>query len=122
MEDNQPMSNECRYSARHPAELPVYIRYGRRPFLGARARDLSQNGMFLAVQSLILPAGTLIELEISGLDRTWIIPAVVVHGDNSGIGVMFREPQTELYNGLVADTGMPPPVAPDAVANRLHRG
>jgi hypothetical protein len=107
------MITERRYGARHRIELPVYIRYGRRPFLGARARDLSVGGMFLSVQSLTLPIGTPIELELSCLGQDWRIPAVVVHGDNTGIGVMFREPQAALFQGLVADADMPPPISTD---------
>lgn len=113
------MINERRYAARHRIDLPVYIRYGRRPFLGATARDLSVGGMFLSVQSLTLPAGTPIELELSCLGRDWLIPAVVIHGDNSGVGVMFREPQSALFRGLMHATDMLPPIttAPGAEAN-----
>ncbi|WP_296927220.1 PilZ domain-containing protein [Thiohalocapsa sp.] len=115
------MSTERRYSARHRVELPVYIRYGRRPFLGARARDLSVGGMFLSVQSLTLPVGTPIELELSCLGRDWLIPAVVVHGDNAGIGVMFREPQAALFQGLITSADMPPPIAAGAGAEAGYR-
>lgn len=105
------MNNERRSAARHRVELPVYIRYGRRPFLGAHARELSANGMLMSVQSLILPVGTPIELEISCHGRGWLVPAVVMHGDNTGIGVVFREPQTELLQALTALADPPPPVA-----------
>jgi hypothetical protein len=104
------VSNERRYGARSRLDLPVYIRYGRRPFLGASARDLSVGGMHLSVQSLILPVGTPVELELSCLGREWLIPAVVVHGDNTGIGVMFREPQTELFRGLMQAADMHLPI------------
>ncbi|MGD9409897.1 PilZ domain-containing protein [Thiohalocapsa sp.] len=104
------MNDERRYGARHRIDLPVYIRYGRRPFLGAVARDVSIGGMFLSVQSLTLPTGTPIELELSSLGRDWLIPAVVMHGDNTGIGVMFREPQAELFRGLMQAADMRPPI------------
>ncbi|WP_295541345.1 PilZ domain-containing protein [uncultured Thiohalocapsa sp.] len=104
------MSEDLRDAARHHLHVPVYIRYGRRPFLGACARDLSAGGMFLSVQSLTLPAGTPIELELSCRGRNWIIPAVVTHGDNTGIGVIFREPQVELYHDLMRAEGMRPPI------------
>lgn len=115
------MSEERRYAARHRLQLPVYIRYGRRPFLGACARDLSVSGMFLSVQSLTLPTGTPIELELSCLGRDWLIPAVVVSGDNTGIGVMFREPQAELFRGLMQATDMLPPVMTSAGAPARFR-
>jgi hypothetical protein len=61
-----------------------------------------------------LPVGTPIELEFSALGRAWLVPAVVVHGDNAGIGVMFRERQPELYEAL--SVPMPPPLLPGLTA------
>ncbi len=110
------MDHERRYASRHPINIPVYIRYGRRPFLGASARDLGVDGMFLSVQSLILPVGTPIELELSCLGRDWLIPAVVTDGDNAGIGVMFREPQPMLLRGLLHAAEMLPPIIADSSA------
>jgi len=115
------MSNERRYAARHRVELPVYIRYGRRPFLGAHARDLSAAGMLLSVQSLTLPEGTPIELELSCLGRNWRIPAVVIGGDSTGIGVMFRDPQPELFQGLTDAADMPPPLGTCTSAEADYR-
>jgi hypothetical protein len=110
------LEQERRFSARHPIDLPVYIRYWRRPFLAARAVEMSASGMTLAVQSLTLPIGTPIELEFSALGRAWLVPAVVVHGDNAGIGVMFRERQPELYEALSVTADMPPPLLPGLTA------
>jgi len=93
------MSRERRLSNRQPADIRVQIRYRRRRFLGARGRDLSVQGMYLEVRNLTLPAGTRIELEFEALGRPWLIPAVVVHCNGSGIGVMFQEPQPGLYQG-----------------------
>ncbi len=103
------MNVDRRYSARHRVDLAVYIRYRKRRFLAARARELSVGGMSLAVQSLTLPVGTPVELECLGLGRDWLLPAVVVHGDSSGIGVMFRDPQPGLFNEL---TRHPAPALP----------
>lgn len=94
------MSIERRYSVRHPVDLPVHIRYRRRRFSYAQARNLSEQGMYLEVRALTLPTGTLVELEMDCLDKEWLIPAVVVHHQAGGIGVIFREPQPELYEGL----------------------
>lgn len=106
------MAVERRYSARHRIHLPVYIRYRRRPFLSARARDLSVGGMFLDVQALTLPTGTMVELELSALGRSWLLPAIVIHGNQSGIGVMFREPQPALFRGLLSAADRAPPPSP----------
>jgi len=113
------MPVERRYAARHPVDLPVYIRYRKRRFLAARARELSTAGMTLAVQSLTLPAGTPVQLELRGLGRTWLLNAVVIDGDNSGIGVMFRDPQPELFLGLTQPAVSPPPVAAGAGSEPL---
>lgn len=65
--------------------------------------------------------GTHIELELSCLGRNWRIPAVVIHGDNTGIGVMFREPQPELFQGLTAIADMPPPIGTRTGAEADYR-
>ncbi len=110
------MFGERRYCARHRLELPVYIRYHKRPFLTATARSISAGGMFLSVKALTLPTGTPIELELRALGKRWLLPAIVIHGDNSGIGVMFQSPQTELFQELIHDASaaMPPVIKGDA--------
>ena len=114
---------ERRYSARHPSDFPVYIRYDKRRLFKAAAANLSDNGMFLDVQALTLPVDTLIELEFRALGRDWLVPAMVVHGTHRGIGVIFREPRPELSQGLLQQPGNGRhPVAfaslPSAVATR----
>ncbi len=107
------MSAERRYSARHPIDQPVYIRYRKRRFSCALASNLSNQGMFLEVRNLTLPTGTPIELEFDCLGTQWLIPAIVVHHNESGgpgsgrqasrgsgIGVMFRDAQPALYHAL----------------------
>lgn len=104
------MTIERRYCARHPIDLHVSIRYRKRRFICARACNLSDQGMFLEVRNLTLPTGVLIELELECLGTAWLIPAIVIHRRGSGIGVMFRDPQPVLYQGLTRDsTGLLPP-------------
>lgn len=115
------MTVERRCRARHRVEVPVYIRYRKRPFLGARAVNLSEGGMFLAVKALTLPIGTAIELEIRSLGRRWLLPAFVIHGNGQGIGVMFRDPQPGLFRALVQDdaaASIPPPAQPQGTPLR----
>jgi hypothetical protein len=95
------MTAERRYCARHPLSLPVQVLYGRRRFCSARVRSLSVQGMSLTLRNLTLPLGTLVELELGGLGRDWLVEAVVVHSAGSEAGVMFREPQPALYQGLL---------------------
>lgn len=116
------MFGERRYCARHRLELPVYIRYHKRPFLTATARSLSAGGMFLSVKALTLPTGTPIELELRALGKRWLLPAIVSHGDNSGIGVMFQTAQPTLFQGLIneTDTAMPPVLKGDLQQDALY--
>jgi hypothetical protein len=115
------MSEERRYLARHRLELPVYIRYHKRPFLTATARNVSAGGMFLSVKALTLPTGTPIELELRCLGKRWLLPAIVIHGNNSGIGVMFKSPQAELFHDLTQQAdALPHPVLAGSQAEPLR--
>ena len=95
------MTAERRYCARHALSLPVQVLYGKRRFCGARVRSLSVQGMSLTLRNLTLPPGTLVELELYGLGRDWLVEAVVAHSAGTEVGVMFRQPQPELYQGLL---------------------
>jgi hypothetical protein len=95
------MTAERRYCARHPLGLPVQVLYGKRRFCSAQVRSLSLQGMSLTLRNLTLPAGTLVELGLDGLGRDWLVEAVVVHSAGTEVGVMFREPQPELCQGLL---------------------
>ena len=105
------MSVERRYSARHPVDLPVHVRYRKRRLHGARAGNLSSEGMFLDVQSITVPRGTLVELEIDNHGTERRIPALVIHRQGSGIGVMFRDPQPGLMEDLIRLSRTPGPEA-----------
>jgi hypothetical protein len=91
------MGVERRYCARYPVDFPVQIRYRKRRFLCGQARDLSADGLYLQVRNLTLPSGTLVELELDLQGKQWLVAAVVVHHHGNGIGVMFRDPQPELF-------------------------
>jgi hypothetical protein len=114
------MTIERRYCARHPIDLPVSIRYRKRRFICARGCNLSDQGMFLEVRNLTLPTGVLVELELECLGTEWLIPAIVIHHRGSGIGVMFRDRQPVLYQGLTRDSAPlpPPPQAAGATDRR----
>jgi hypothetical protein len=106
-------TRERRYGARHRIAQPVYIRYLKRPFLGASARNLSPNGMCLAVRALTLPVGTSVELELHCMGKRWLLPAIVIHGDSAGLGVMFQQPQPALFRELTQThrDAVPPSIA-----------
>lgn len=108
------MSVERRYSARFPIDLQVQIRYRKRRFYSAHACNLSTDGMYLQVQSLTLPTGTLVELELECEGRNWLVPAVVVHHNGAGVGVMYRDPQPELFRAHTHPRAQVPPRQRDA--------
>lgn len=99
------MSVERRYSTRHPVNFLVYIRYRRRRFSEAAARNLSVQGLYLEVKALTVPTGTFVELEFDCLGREWLLPALVIHREANGIGIMFCDPQPELYRGVIETLG-----------------
>ncbi len=104
------MAIEQRYSARQRIELQVHIHYRKRRFYSAKGRNLSEQGMFLEVRNLTLPTGTMIELELTGVGGDSLIAAVVTHQSGSGIGVMFRDPQPEIYRSFCAMQGLALPL------------
>jgi hypothetical protein len=107
------MTVERRYSARHPIDLKVQVLYHGRRFLGAQGLNLSNQGMYLGVNHVTLPVGTLVELEMECLGQEWLVEAAVVHHDQRGVGVKFSEPQPALYQGLTRQAGaMPLPPTP----------
>ena len=99
------MHDERRDDARHQVDLPVYIRYRKRRFLGVRVRDISAGGMSISVKSLTLPIGTPVELEFRAGGKGWLVPAIVAQGNNSGIDLMFRESQTALFEDIRSRPG-----------------
>lgn len=94
------MNVDRRFSARHPIDLKVHIRYRKRRLQCALARNLSAEGMYLDVQSVTLPSGTLVKLELDCDGDELLVPAVVVHRHGTGIGVRFRDPKPELLEAL----------------------
>ena len=60
------MTTKRKSSVQHPVSFSVDIRYGKRYFFSAKARNLSAEGMFLETTAVTLPPGTLVELEFRG--------------------------------------------------------
>jgi len=95
------MTTESEHRPRPPLSLPVQVLYGRRRFCSARVRSLTLQGMSLTLKKLSLPAGTLVGLELDFLGRDWLVEAVVVRSAGTQVSVRFREPQPELFQGLI---------------------
>lgn len=115
------MTTERRHCPRHPLSLQVQVLYGRRRFCSARVRSLTPQGMSLTLRNLTLPPGTLVELELDGPGGDWLVEAVVVHSVGSDVGVVFREPQPDLYQTLLKAGSAGIPDAEIAVSPLLSR-
>ena len=102
------MSIDHRYRTRRASDIEVQIQYRNRRFRSARGRNLSDQGMYLEVSNLTLPTGTLVVLEVRDMGREWRIPAIVVHQDKHGIGVMFRDTHPEFPQA--SDASLMPPM------------
>lgn len=114
------MRKERRLGARQPIDRAVYIRYRKRRFPGAQARNIAVAGMFLEVQALTLPVGTSVELEFRHLGRDWLIPASVTRSNENGLGIIFSEAQPELFRELtLGRTAMPPLAISDGAADSM---
>jgi hypothetical protein len=101
------MNPERRSCPRQPVGFAVQIRYGKRRLPSACGRDLTEHGVHLELRAVTLPEGTPVELEIDALGRRWLVQAVVTHGDRSGIGVSFLEPQPQLVADLAQAETLP---------------
>jgi hypothetical protein len=96
------MSVERRYNKRYPMDGDVYIRYRKQRAFPARAMNCSMQGIYLKTESLTLLTGALVELEIFRNGRLWEVMGVVTHSQDDGIGVMFWQPQPDLYESVIA--------------------
>ena len=96
------MSVEKRYSKRYPLACDVYIRYRKQRAFPAKAQDCSLYGMSLKTENLTLMSGAMVELDIYFNDRKWEIVGLVTNTRKNGLGVMFWDPQPELYAVVMA--------------------
>ena len=89
------MTIERRYHPRTPCDFDIQLVYRRRKF-SVHAKDVSSHGMGITQDYLTIPPGTLVELEFSLGQDTWLISGLVIHAKHHHMGIMFRIPQPEL--------------------------
>ncbi|MGD8587855.1 MAG: PilZ domain-containing protein [Chromatiales bacterium] len=106
------MSVEKRYSKRYSMQGDVYIRYRKQRAFPAKAVDCSLYGMSLKTENLTLISGAMVELDIYFQERKWEIVGLVTHTKKNGLGVMFWDPQPELYAEVIATS------APDSLEDQ----
>ncbi len=95
---------EHRRSTRHDFELAVGI-YHRGAWIGTcRTKDISTGGMFLKTRPGSLKKHSLIEVAFDQPGRVGVkryrLSSLVIHGTDTGIGVMFRNQNTEAHAAL----------------------
>lgn len=89
------MSMEHRWSERKPIEMEVALYYAPVGTIAGKTRDVSLEGMYVQTDGIDLPMHA--ELEVSfttrsgnGAHQEHHLPAYVVHGNGSGVGLMLR--------------------------------
>lgn len=92
------MHVEKRYSRRYPLTGDVYIRYRDKRSISAKAKNCSLYGIFLETAGLSLLTGTMVELELTLHGKHWKMDGLIVHSTNEGLGLMFLQPQPELFD------------------------
>ena len=85
---------ERRLLARSKVSTTVYLSVPGGRFQRCRARNLSAMGVFLEIESLGLPAGTVVNLvfavNLDGIVRLHRRKAVVAHISERGAGLMMQ--------------------------------
>jgi len=85
---------EHRLSKRVPVDMEVTLRHQRAQILKGKARNLSDEGMYIVTGEECLPRGTSVEVEINDRSSTRLgrrLQGIVVHCNNHGVGVMLAE-------------------------------
>ncbi|WP_052761181.1 hypothetical protein [Sedimenticola thiotaurini] len=76
---------------------PAQIGYHGRTF-SATLGSLTTDGALLETHALTLPVGMEVDLSLTLGRTSWQIKAVITHTTPHEIGVLFRQPQQQLYD------------------------
>lgn len=84
---------EHRCSVRLPVAMNVLLYHNNIPVVHCKTRDISPDGMFVRSGPLKYKANTLLKVEFqaesNAVRKSHMLPAMVVHHSNSGLGLMF---------------------------------
>jgi hypothetical protein len=72
----------------------------------ALGKNLSREGIFICSPQIVISPYSLVELAFCHDELPFRLEAMVVHNNQRGMGVLFREPQDALYLS-VKDKGIP---------------
>jgi len=114
------MTIDHRHGTRQPLDmdldLGVWIQHCDGYFARVKASNISCDGIYVRGSNLILSAGSLVALEIKALRQNWRITGCVVHQTGEGLGILFRDPQPELFDLL---TNTPPSLSTPGQSPRI---
>lgn len=86
-------THDLRQFERSPCSFQVVIRHDSIGILHGFARDISEGGIFVQLQNVILPpVGTILDVTIkryTGTINAESVPMCVVHHTGGGIGLSF---------------------------------
>lgn len=102
---------EHRYSVRLPVTINVLLYHNNIPVVHCKTRNIGADGMFVQTGSLKYGTNTMLKVEFKpdeGKDNhSHIIPALVVHHANDGMGLMFPGGNSEamkVWRNIVRQT------------------
>jgi hypothetical protein len=74
------------------------------PVINATIRNIGRDGAYVETRGPVLARGTAVDLELClrlrGTERRHRLPALVVHIDTDGMGVMFRRLRRQDLNDI----------------------
>lgn len=97
---------EHRLSERRPITLDVLIFHQGLPIGRGRTRNIGREGMFIETKKKDFPEGTVLDMELDidtdkGEQRIRL-PALVIHRNREGMGLMFLTLVLEIQDTLQA--------------------
>lgn len=93
-----------RYSTRRPLDTTVCLTFPQRNSLVAKCRDVSADGMYIALSGTRLPLHQPLEISFTIDGESFHQRGFVARSDDHGIGVMFYDflPNPEVLIKLAA--------------------
>lgn len=90
---------EHRYSVRLPVAMNVLLYHNNVPVVHCKTENIGADGMFVSTGDLKYGTNSILKVEFvagAGQDaRSHMIPAMVVHHNNHGMGLMFPRGDTK---------------------------
>ncbi|MBL3600725.1 MAG: hypothetical protein JMN25_12810 [gamma proteobacterium endosymbiont of Lamellibrachia anaximandri] len=112
------MQKKTRVTERHVAAFQVELRYKTGGCVPALIRNISPEGVHMEIETVPEGIGSELDLAFTLEGENWRVPAVVIHSNPTGMGVMFRSPKHRLFRIVTAP--LQRPISP--VAGRVMLG